>query len=89
MKLSKQQFDSAHREQRLFLLHWHVQRRQKFLVTKISRCRILPRYCCDDLIETKLAPQLLAQGYKGIADVAACGSGFPTNLSLKNTSKNI
>ncbi|MDA2921939.1 hypothetical protein MYX07_01595 [Patescibacteria group bacterium AH-259-L07] len=29
------------------------------------------RICCDDLIEEKLAPELVKLGYSGIADVAA------------------
>ncbi|MEK7623365.1 MAG: hypothetical protein AAB408_01700 [Patescibacteria group bacterium] len=71
MKLSKQQFDSAHREQRLVLTLIGMSNVGKSFWSQKLADVGFSRYCCDDLIETKLAPQLLAQGYKGIADVAA------------------
>lgn len=44
------------------------------------------RYCCDDLIETKLADELVKLGYKGLADVAKW-MGQPYETQYPETSK--
>ena len=70
MKLSKQKFNDLLQKNKLAISFIGMSNMGKTYWSKQFATIHFTHKNCDDMIETKLAPELIAHGYSGIADVS-------------------